>query len=151
MLERIDAMKQIWGNERAEYHGKQVDFDPIYQWPKPLQQPHPPILMGGMGPTVLDRTLSHADGWIPGHTDDTFDSLGDRIQELRERAAALGKTMEVTLNLGQLDFVDRYVELGLDRVIYLLPATASEAETRSFVSDLGKLAQELDAENPPQA
>ena len=56
---------------------------------------------GWHGPTVLDRTLSHADGWIPGHTDDSFDSLGDRITELRERAAALGKPMEVTLNLGR--------------------------------------------------
>jgi len=120
MLERIDAMKQIWGEERAEYHVKQGDFDPIFQWPKPLQQPHPPILMGGMGPTVLDRTLSHADGWIPGHTDDSFDSLGDRITELRERAAALGKPMEVTLNLGRPGFVDRYADMDLDRVVYQL-------------------------------
>jgi len=143
MLERLDAMKQIWGNEQAEYHGKQVDFGPIYQWPKPAQQPHPPILMGGMGPTVLDRTLSHADGWIPGHTDDSFDSLGDRITELRERAAALGKSVKVTLNLGRLDFIDRYAELGLDRVVYLVSASASESETRTFVRDLGKIAQEV--------
>lgn len=143
MLERIDAMKQIWTNEQAEYHGKQVDFDPIYQWPKPAQQPHPPVLMGGMGPTVLDRTLSHADGWIPGHTDDNFDSLGDRIAELRERAAAMGKTMDITLNLGRLDHIDRYAEIGLDRVVYLLSAAATDSETRIFVRDLGKIAQEL--------
>lgn len=144
MLERIDAMKQIWINEQAEYHGKHVDFDPIFQWPKPAQQPHPPVLMGGMGPTVLDRALTHADGWIPGHTDDTFDSLGDRITELRERAAALGKTMEVTLNLGRLDYIDRYVEIGLDRVVYLVSAAASEDETRTFVRDLGRVAQQFD-------
>lgn len=144
MLERIDAMKQIWVNEQAEYHGKHVDFDPIFQWPKPAQQPHPPVLMGGMGPTVLDRALTHADGWIPGHTDDTFDSLGDRITELRERAAALGKTMEVTLNLGRLDYIDRYVEIGLDRVVYLVSAAASEDETRTFVRDLGRVAQQLE-------
>lgn len=148
MLERIDAMKQIWGDEQAEYHGKHVDFDPIYQWPKPVQQPHPPILMGGDGPTVLDRTLSHADAWIPGHTDHSFDSLGDRITELRERAAALGKPMEVTLNLGRLDFIDRYAELGLDRVIYMVSASASESETRTFVSDLGRIAQELEGVTP---
>ena len=148
MLERIDAMKQIWDNEQAEYHGKHVDFDPIYQWPKPVQQPHPPILMGGDGPTVLDRTLSHADAWIPGHTDDSFDSLGDRITELRERAAGLGKPMEVTLNLGRIDSIDRYADLGLDRVIYMVSASASESETRTFVSELGKIAQELEGVTP---
>jgi probable F420-dependent oxidoreductase len=143
MLERIDAMKQIWTHEQAEYHGRHVDFDPIFQWPKPVQQPHPPILMGGMGPTVLDRALAHADGWIPGHNDDSFDSLGDRITELRERAAALGKQMEVTLNLGQPAYVERYVELGIDRVVYSMPASLSHSETREFVSELGKVAHDV--------
>jgi len=146
MLERIDAMKQIWENDEAEFHGKHVDFDPIFQWPKPLSQPHPPILMGGMGPTVLDRTLKHADGWIPGHTDAEFASLADRIAELRERAAALGKQMDVTLNLGRLDFVDQYVELGLDRVVYSLPSAMSETEGLAFVSEVGKIAQAVDGE-----
>lgn len=142
MLERIEAMKEIWLHEEAEYHGKHVDFDPIFQCPKPIQQPHPPILMGSSGPTVLDRTLRHADGWMPGHTDDTFDSLGDRIAELRERAAAVGKSMDVTLNLGRLDHVDRYIGLGLDRVVYSLPSSLSDDETRKFVRMLGKIAQE---------
>jgi probable F420-dependent oxidoreductase len=145
MLERIDAMKQIWTNEQAEYHGRHVNFDPIYQWPKPVQQPHPPVLMGGMGPTILDRTLSHANGWIPGHTDDSFDALGDRVTELRERAAAMGKTMDVTLNLGRLDYIDRYLEMGLDRVVFMVSAATTDSETRTFVRDLGKIAQELDS------
>ena len=148
MLERIEAMKQIWGQEQSEYHGKQVDFDPIFQWPKPVTQPHPPILMGGMGPTVLERTLSHADGWLPGHTDDSFDSLGDRIIELRERAAALGKHMDITLNLGRLDFVDRYADIGVDRVVYSLPSMSTESETRQFVKTLGRIAQETEDVSP---
>src|SRR5918996_6287094 len=57
MRERIEAMKEIWANEEASYHGRYVDFDPIWCWPKPLQQPHPPILVGGYGPKVLDRVL----------------------------------------------------------------------------------------------
>jgi probable F420-dependent oxidoreductase len=151
MLERLDAMRRIWENEQAEYHGKYVDFDPIFQWPKPVSQPHPPILMGGMGPTVLDRALDHADGWIPGHIDDTFDGLGDRIAELRERAAALGKHMDVTLNLGRLDHVDQYVELGLDRVVYALPTSLGDIETRKFVSELGRIAREVHDVTPAQA
>ena len=47
MRERVEAMKAIWTQDEAEYHGKQVDFDPIWCWPKPVQQPHPPILLGG--------------------------------------------------------------------------------------------------------
>jgi probable F420-dependent oxidoreductase len=147
MLERIEAIKAIWANEKAEYHGKHVDFDPLFSWPKPLTQPHPQILMGGMGPTVTDRALSHAEGWIPGHTDDTFDALGDRITDLRERAAAAGKSMEITLNFGRLDFVDQYHALGVDRVLYSLPtpATGTESDIRQFIKQLSKIAQESDA------
>lgn len=97
--------------------------------------------MGGSGPTVLDRTLSHADGWMPGHTDDDFDSLGDRITELRERAAALGKSMDVTLNLGRLDSIDR-LELGLNRVVNSIPTSLSDTETRKFIPELGKIGKE---------
>jgi probable F420-dependent oxidoreductase len=142
MLERIEAMRQIWEHDEAEYHGKHVDFDPIFQWPKPVQQPHPPSLMGGTGPTVLERTLKHADGWIPGHTDEAFDSLGDRVTELRERAAAIGKSMDVTLNLGRLDCVDRYIDMGFDRVLYSLPASLSNEETRKFVREIARIAEE---------
>ena len=145
MLERIEAMKTIWANERAEYHGKQVDFNPIFSWPKPLTHPHPQILMGGMGPTVLDRTLSHADGWFPGHTDDaTLAGFGDRFTELRERAAAAGKPIEISLNFGQLAYLDKYVELGIDRLVFKLPTPCSENELRQFIGEVGKIAQQAD-------
>ncbi|SEO57034.1 LLM class F420-dependent oxidoreductase [Trujillonella endophytica] len=153
MLERVEAMKAIWTTEKAEYHGDHVDFKPLFSWPKPITQPHPPVLMGGMGPTVVDRALSHADGWLPGHTDDTFDGLGDRITELRERAAAEGRTVDVTLNFGRLDFVDQYHALGVDRVLYSLPTptTATESEIRQFIKDLSKIAQEADETSPAPA
>ncbi|GAA4550736.1 LLM class F420-dependent oxidoreductase [Pseudonocardia xishanensis] len=145
MLERIEAIKAIWANDRAEYHGEQVDFNPVFSWPKPITQPYPQILMGGMGPTVLDRALSHADGWFPGHTDDAaFDGLGDRFTELRERAAAAGKSTEINLNFGQLGFVDKYVELGVDRVVFKLPSPVSEDELRKFIHEVGKIAQQAD-------
>ncbi|MBY4208124.1 LLM class F420-dependent oxidoreductase [Rhodococcus fascians] len=145
MLERIEALKQIWTNEQAEYHGKHVDFNPIFSWPKPITDPHPPVIMGGMGPTVLDRVLSHGDGWFPGHTDGTFAQLGDRIAELRERAAEVGKSIEVTLNFGRLAFTDQYADLGVDRVVYSLPALAGAEEIRKFVDQVGGLGQQLDS------
>ncbi|MGM5068707.1 LLM class F420-dependent oxidoreductase [Rhodococcus qingshengii] len=144
MLERIDAMKQIWSEDRAEFHGEHVDFDPIFSWPKPISKPHPPILMGGMGPTVLDRVLSHADGWFPGHVDDEFDQLGDRIAELRERAASLGRTVGVSINFGRLEFVEQYAAMKPDRVVFMIPALATGDEKRKFIKELGALAPQLE-------
>src|ERR671926_385947 len=65
MRERIEAMKAIWTQDEPEYHGKHVDFDPLWSWPKPVQQPHPPVLVGGGGEKVHDRVLAYGDGWIP--------------------------------------------------------------------------------------
>ena len=55
MRERVEAMKEIWTQDEASYHGEFVDFERIWSWPKPAQWPHPPVLVGGNGPTVLDR------------------------------------------------------------------------------------------------
>ena len=65
MRERIEAMKAIWTQDEASYHGEQVDFDPIWCWPKPIQEPHPPVLVGGNGERVLDRVVAFGDEWMP--------------------------------------------------------------------------------------
>ena len=65
LREQILAMKEIWTKDEAEYHGEFVNFDKIWSFPKPVQQPHPPILMGGDGPTTFDRVLEYCDGWMP--------------------------------------------------------------------------------------
>ena len=85
MRERIEAMKAIWTEDEAEYHGEHVDFDPIWCWPKPAQKPHPPVLVGGRGEKVLDRVLRYGDEWMPNRVTDP-DELVPRIEELRERA-----------------------------------------------------------------
>jgi probable F420-dependent oxidoreductase len=65
LRERVEAMKAIWTNDEAEYHGDLVDFDPIWQWPKPVQKPHPPIYLGGSAPAILPRVVNYCDGWSP--------------------------------------------------------------------------------------
>jgi alkanesulfonate monooxygenase SsuD/methylene tetrahydromethanopterin reductase-like flavin-dependent oxidoreductase (luciferase family) len=75
-------MKQIWTNDEASYSGKYVRFDRIWSYPKPAQRPHPPVLVGGSGPTVLDRVLAFGDAWLPNYWPGVF----DRIAELRARA-----------------------------------------------------------------
>src|SRR5512143_2164356 len=65
LRERIEAMKTIWRDDDAAYHGELVDFDPIWSWPKPVQKPHPPIYLGGHGPKALARVVRYCDGWLP--------------------------------------------------------------------------------------
>ena len=65
LRERILAMKEIWSQEEPEYHGEFVNFDKMWAYPKPVQRPHPPILMGGDGPTTFDRVVEFCDGWMP--------------------------------------------------------------------------------------
>ena len=67
MRERVEAMKEIWTPEEASYSGEHVAFDRIWSWPKPAQRPHPPVLVGGNGPKVLDRVLAFGDAWLPNH------------------------------------------------------------------------------------
>jgi probable F420-dependent oxidoreductase len=119
MRERIEAMKEIWAHDEAEYHGKHVDFDPIWSWPKPVQQPHPPILVGGTGPKALDRVLSYGDVWMPNRIAKP-DWLKDRIAELRERA---GRHFPVTYFGADAtdEFIDAIAEAGVDRALLQLP------------------------------
>jgi probable F420-dependent oxidoreductase len=84
MRERVEAMKEIWTKDEASYSGEYVEFERIWSYPKPAQWPHPPILVGGEGPTVFDRVLGYAHGWLPRYRDD--DELFRRIDELRAKA-----------------------------------------------------------------
>ncbi|HEY6788086.1 MAG TPA: TIGR03619 family F420-dependent LLM class oxidoreductase, partial [Trebonia sp.] len=67
LRERVEAMKAIWTQDEASYSGEYVNFDRIWSWPKPAQRPHPPILVGGDGRTVLDRVLAFGDAWTPNY------------------------------------------------------------------------------------
>ena len=83
LTERVQAMIEIWTKDVAEYHGQLVDFDPLQAWPKPVQTPYPPIMVGGAGPTVEDRVLAFGDGWAPmigGIEDEVFDRFA-RLQD----------------------------------------------------------------------
>jgi probable F420-dependent oxidoreductase len=83
LTERVQAMQAIWTQDEASYAGEFVNFDRIWSWPKPVQRPWPPVLIGGGGPTVLDRVLAWADGWFPQWHDK---NLFARIAELEARA-----------------------------------------------------------------
>ncbi len=130
MRERVEAMKEIWTNSTAEYHGDLVDFDPIMMWPKPLQTPYPPIHVGGSYPGGARRAVEWGDGWIPvpGRAEGT---LSDHITGMRAMAADAGRDpseIEVTVYNAQADpaTLVEYAEAGVDRVAFELPSVAGE-------------------------
>jgi probable F420-dependent oxidoreductase len=83
LRERVEAMKVIWAENEASYHGRYVNFERIWSYPKPAQRPHPPVLVGGDGPTVFDRVLAFGDGWLPTYRGE---AIFERVKELRGRA-----------------------------------------------------------------
>lgn len=83
LQERVEAIKAIWAEDEASYRGEHVAFDRIWSWPKPAQRPHPPVIVGGEGPTVLDRVLAFGDAWMPNYSPE---GLLERGAELRSRA-----------------------------------------------------------------
>jgi probable F420-dependent oxidoreductase len=129
MKERIEAMKAIWTQEQPQYHGRFVNFDPIWSYPKPVQKPHPPILMGGQGSKALRGVIEYCDGWMP--IPARIAELGAQIAELRRLAAEAGrdpKSISVTVFWGQPDrtAIDKYEQAGVERVIFLLPPAEAD-------------------------
>jgi len=123
LRERILAMKEIWTKDEAEFHGTHVDFDPIWSWPKPIQQPHPPVLVAGNGAGTLDRVIEYGDGWIPIPGRGAV-ALGEGTTRLRELAAERGRPpVPVTVFGARPDpeVLDHYAEAGVDRVLFSLP------------------------------
>jgi probable F420-dependent oxidoreductase len=134
LRERVEAMKAIWTREEAEYHGRHVDLEPMWSWPKPLQEPHPPVILGGNGPKVLDRVLAFADGWMPNWGLQTTEELIARIEELRARAADAGRDpIPVTAYAvrSKPEVLERLAEAGVERaVLWVPPAPRDEVAPR---------------------
>ena len=123
MRERIEAMKAIWTESKAEYHGEFVDFDPVMTWPKPVQQPHPPVLVGGGWPQAAVRAIRYGDGWCPIHG---FGNLAGKLPEFRKRAEEAGRdpaSLEISIfGVGpRAEDVETYRAAGAERIIFALP------------------------------
>ena len=98
LREQIAAMKKIWAEDEPEFHGEFVNFDKLWSWPKPVQKPHPPILLGGHSPQMLQRVVDYCDGWMP--IGIRAANVIENIKELRQRAEKSGrdpKTVAVTI------------------------------------------------------
>lgn len=128
LRESILAMKEIWTQEEPEYHGEFVNFDKIWSYPKPLQQPHPPIIMGGDGATTFDRVVEYCDGWMPiGGRPAQGPSLPEKIALLKRQAEEAGRdpdAISVTTfgTRPDPDMLQRLEQAGVDRVVFSLPS-----------------------------
>jgi probable F420-dependent oxidoreductase len=125
--ERIEAMKAIWTKSKPEYHGEFVNFDPMMTWPKPVQKPHPPILVGGAFPHGARRAIRYGDGWIPTARGDLTVEIGE-FQKLAREAGRDPASIEITsFGLGEdLDRLKRLRDLGVARVVPMLPPEKSD-------------------------
>jgi probable F420-dependent oxidoreductase len=133
MRERCEAMRAIWTQEKASYHGEFVNFDDIWSWPKPAQQPHPRIFIGGDAPRTLDRVMTYGDGWIPmlaDHPDN--DRWGERLAmmaDLRARTDAAGRDSMPITTFGtprDPDRINQLREAGVTRCIFGLKAAPAD-------------------------
>lgn len=123
--EQIAALKVIWQQDEAEYHGELVDFEPMWCWPKPLQRPHPPIFLGGQTHYTRQRVVDFCDGWLP--IGRSTEAVLRGIEDLHRRAEEAERdrgTVSVSVfgaRAEQAD-LDAYRNAEVDRAIFFLPS-----------------------------
>ena len=129
--EAVLAMRQLWTKTEAEYHGRYYDFPPVYCFPKPVQQPHPPVLLGGKAANVFKRVVAWGDGWIPnGVTPDELREGRATLDRLAEGAGRDPASIQVSLGHVPVDrrLIDQYADAGAVRVnVRLDGATEDES------------------------
>lgn len=129
LRERIEAMKEVWSKEDAEYHGEFVNFDPIWSYPKPAQNPHPPILLGTLSAKGLNRVVEYCDGWIP--VGARIEDLPGAIHDLHARAAQAGRqASEVPVSVFSAPddetVLAQYQAMGVERVVLGVPSKGAD-------------------------
>jgi probable F420-dependent oxidoreductase len=138
--EQLQALKAIWTRDEAEFHGRYIDFDPIYSYPKPARKPHPPIYIGGMSPSTFDRIGRYGDGWIAGSVPDAKDVAW-------QLGLATGKAADKPVTVfaadhRSTDVLEAYQNHGVERIALLLEPSP-ESETLRQLDEMAKLIQPL--------
>jgi probable F420-dependent oxidoreductase len=127
--EHVLAIKALWQEEEASFDGEFVHLAPSWSWPKPVQRPHPPILIGGAaGPTLFQHIVEYADGWVPmgGH------GLAENIPRLRGLAEDAGRdpaSIRITVAIDAPPDparIERYAKVGVERLVLWLPSAPAD-------------------------
>jgi probable F420-dependent oxidoreductase len=129
--ERIEAMKEIWTKSKAEYHGEFVNFDPMMTWPKPVQKPHAPILVGGAFPYGARRALRYGNGWMPHRTRPEYPDVQALLPKFRAMAAEANRDLaSVPITIWgateNLDILKRDRDDGVVRVVISLDSAKAD-------------------------
>jgi probable F420-dependent oxidoreductase len=138
--EKVLAMREIWTQEAAEFHGDFVDFDPIWSYPKPVQEGGPPIWIGANSRWVFDRVADYADGWMP------IGGLGSGNMERLEQALAAKGRQVADLDLAlfgaptDYDALKGRLEQGFDELVFGLPDAGSD-KVLPVLDDIAALAE----------
>lgn len=131
LRERVEALKTLWTEDEASYHGEFVDFDPVWSYPKPVQRPHPPVLFGGGTALGRKRVAAYCDGWAP--IDLLVGDVDAAMADLRECCEAVGRDpREVEVSMWCWEPPDQarlesYRELGIRRAVLFLPVDDRDA------------------------
>lgn len=134
---RVLAMKEIWTREEAAYESQHVSFGPIWSWPKPVREPHPPVLIAGNGPNADRRVLNYGNEWLP----EPEDGLPERVDAFLRRAAEEGRDdVAVTVYGTKPEEVAAYADAGAHRCVTWLPPRPPEETVRR----LEELADQLE-------
>ena len=129
--ESILAMKELWTKPEAEFHGRYYDFPPVKSNPKPVQKPHPPVLLGGAAKNVLERVVAWGDGWLPNHV--TPEKLRESWATLDRLAKDAGRdpsaiTISVYGQPADRDLIKRFHDAGANRVVVRPDSVKTESE-----------------------
>ncbi|GAA5053467.1 LLM class F420-dependent oxidoreductase [Nocardia callitridis] len=140
--ERILAMQAIWSQDRAEFHGRFTDFDPLYSWPKPEQLPHPPIWLGGWGASTHERILDHADGWLApvGIPFDELERGFTELQNLAHRHDRAPIPTIATVFDPQPGDLNRLADIGIHRALLGIVPVQPRDRTLHLLDHLAELA-----------
>jgi probable F420-dependent oxidoreductase len=129
--ERIEAMKAIWTEEHAEYHGECVDFASMIARPKPLQEPYPPVIVGGAFPYGARRAIRYGDGWVPHASRPEYGDVSDFLPEFHRMAREAGRdpaSLPVTMFrvVEEIDRLRHYRDIGIARVVITVPSAGPD-------------------------
>jgi probable F420-dependent oxidoreductase len=118
MREQIEAMKAIWTETKPEYHGELVEFDTLMTWPKPVQKPHPPVILGGAFPWAARRVIRYGNGWYPNAASGNPEEYLPAFRKMAQEAGRDPASLPVTIGgaSDDLDKLKRFCDLGAVRV-----------------------------------
>jgi probable F420-dependent oxidoreductase len=138
--EAIEAMQALWANEAAEYHGTYYDFPLVRSFPQPVQQPHPPIFLGGAARQVFKRTVAYGNGWMPTRSTPELIKQGRAVlNELANEAGRDPTSIEVMAYMAPTDraTLQALADAGADAAVLIL-TSAPEAAALAELEQIAK-------------